>query len=91
MWQVEYSDIAEKDLQGLDKPIRLRILKFFGERVTQHENPKELAEPLSGALRGLWRFRVGDYRAVCDIQGGKLVVLVLQIGHRGKIYRKNAT
>jgi mRNA interferase RelE/StbE len=87
MWSVEYSNIAEAEILQLDKPVRERILKFFRERVTNHPEPTTLAEPLSGILRGLWRFRVGDYRAICDIKGDKLVVLVLQVGHRSEIYK----
>lgn len=87
MWQVEYTDLAEADILALDKPIRKRILQFFRDRVPTHPDPKQIAEPLSGALRGLWRFRVGDYRAICDIQGDRLIVLVLEVGHRGDIYR----
>ncbi|WP_158822990.1 type II toxin-antitoxin system RelE/ParE family toxin [Granulicella sp. S156] len=87
MWRVEYSDLAEKDLLRLNKPERERILKFFRERVSNHPTPKSLAETLAGPLRGLWRFRIGDYRAICDIQEGKLVVLVLEVGHRGDVYR----
>ncbi len=87
MWRVEYSDIAEAGILALDKPIRDRILRYFRERVRAHPEPKKLAEPLSGLLRGLYRFRVGNYRAICDIQEDYLVVLVLEIGHRGDIYR----
>ncbi len=87
MWRVEYSDLAEADILSLDKPVRERLLKFFRERVPLHPDPKRMAEPLTGSLRGLWRFRVGDYRAICDIQEGHLVVLVVEVGNRGKIYR----
>jgi mRNA interferase RelE/StbE len=87
MWRVEYSDVAERALLRLDMPERRRILKFFAERVSAHPDPKELAETLSGMLRGLWRFRIGDYRAICDIQQDRLVVLVLEVGHRREVYR----
>jgi len=87
MWRVEYSDLAAANILRLNKPERERILKFFRERVPNHPDPKQLAETLSGPLRGLWRFRVGNYRAICDIQEGKLVVLVLEVGHRGDVYR----
>ena len=87
MWRIEYDDIAEADILRLDKPIRERILKFFGLRVAQHPDPKALAETLAGPYRGLWRFRIGDYRAICDIQDNKLIVLVLEVGHRGDVYR----
>ena len=87
MWQVEYSDLSAEQILSLDKPLRERILRFFRERVQAHPEPKRLAEPLSGPLRGLYRFRVGDYRAICDIQETRLVVLVVEVGHRGEIYR----
>ena len=87
MWLVEYSDVAEANILALDKPVRDRILSYFRERVPGHPEPKRLAEPLSGLLRGLFRFRIGDYRAICDIQESRLVVLVLEVGHRGDIYR----
>lgn len=87
MWRIEYSDLAEANLLRLNKPERERILKFFRECVPNHPDPRHLAETLSGPLRGLWRFRVGNYRAICDIQEGKLVVLVLEVGHRGDVYR----
>lgn len=88
MWSVEYSDIVEDEILRLDKPMRDRVLKFSRERVASHPEPKTLAEPLSGNLRGLWRFRVGDYRAICDIRGDRLVVLVLQLGHRSEIHEQ---
>lgn len=87
MWLVEYSDIAEAGILALDKPIRQRILKFFRERILEHPDPKLLAEALRGTLRGLYRYRIGDYRAICDIQEDRLVVLVLEVGHREEIYR----
>lgn len=87
MWAVEYSNIAEEEILRLDKAVRKRILKFFRERVAVHPEPKNLADPLSGVLRGLWRFRIGDYRAICDIRGDKIVVLVLEVGHRSEIYK----
>jgi mRNA interferase RelE/StbE len=87
MWLVEYADSAAHEVLRLDKGVRTRILNYFRERVMTHPDPKLLAEPLSGPLRRLWRFRIGDYRAICDIQGEKLVVLVLQVGHRSEIYK----
>jgi mRNA interferase RelE/StbE len=89
VWQIEYTDIAERKILRLDKPIRLRILAFMRERVQPAEDPKTLAETLSGEFRGLWRFRVGDYRIICDIQSSVRVVEVQDIGHRSDVYRKS--
>ncbi len=88
MWRVEYTDIAESSLLKLDKPVRDRILAFFRDRIENAEDPKTLAESLSGELRGLYRYRVGDYRMICDIRKLVTVVLVLEVGHRSSIYRK---
>ena len=88
MWLIEYTDIAERAILKLDKPIRLRVLAFMRERVSSSRDPKVLAEPLYGEWRGLWRFRVGDYRIICDIQANIHVVEVQDVGHRGGIYRK---
>jgi mRNA interferase RelE/StbE len=87
VWRTEYTDVAARELLKLDKPVRERILTFLRERAEKLEDPKEIAEPLVGELRGLWRFRVGDYRIICDIRRDVLLILVLQIGHRKEVYR----
>jgi len=88
VWRIDYTDIAERAILRLDKPVRMRVLGFMRDRVMPAEDPKSLAEPLSGVLRGLWRFRVGDYRVICDIQTSIRVVQVQDVGHRSDVYRK---
>jgi mRNA interferase RelE/StbE len=51
------------------------------------DDPRSLGKALTGPLGGLWRYRVGDYRVICDIQDGALCVLVLQVGNRREVYR----
>ncbi len=70
----------------LDKPVRRRILKYMAEQVAPLEDPGSKAKKLTGPLKGLYRFRVGDYRVVCDIQRNRVVVLVLHAGHRKDVY-----
>jgi mRNA interferase RelE/StbE len=86
-WKVEYTDIAERTIEKLDQQVRKRINGFFRNRVANAEDPTLIAESLQGEFRGLWRFRIGDYRAICDIQRRQLLVLVLEVGHRKEIYR----
>ena len=50
------------------------------------ENPRIKGKALTSDLKGLWRYRVGDYRILADIQDDKIVILILDIGHRSKIY-----
>lgn len=49
--------------------------------------PASLASLSRVTLSGYWRYKVGDYRVICDIQDERLVVLVIDIGHRSKVYR----
>jgi mRNA interferase RelE/StbE len=87
-WKVELSVEAERELNRLDAQHAKRILKFLGERVGKLENPRSLGKPLQGSRLGeFWRYRVGDYRLICKIEDGRLLVLVLSIGHRKEIYR----
>jgi mRNA interferase RelE/StbE len=87
-WKLELSPGAKRDLAGIDKTIAIRILRFLTERAAEAENPRILAIPLQGPRnRGLWRFRIGDYRAIARIQNEVMTLLVVEIGHRGEVYR----
>jgi mRNA interferase RelE/StbE len=86
-WTVEIGDLAEKQLRKLDAPVRARILDYLSERIEGCKNPRHFGEPLKGNKAGWWRYRVGDYRIICQIQDQKVTVLVLAIGHRRDIYR----
>ena len=91
MWRIEFNELAEQALLNLDKPVRQRIIKFLRERVEISDDPTAIAERLSGELRGLWRFRVGDYRIIFDLDKVIRIVEVLDIGHRSRIYRKSGS
>jgi mRNA interferase RelE/StbE len=87
-WTIELRASAEKQLGRLAKRDAARIISFLEERLATRENPRELGDALKGhALGGYWRYRVGDYRIICDIQDQRLVVLVIEIGHRREVYR----
>jgi mRNA interferase RelE/StbE len=86
-WTVEVSGLAERQLKKLDPAVRRRILDWLEERIEGCKNPRHFGEALKGARAELWRYRVGDYRIICDIHDGRLVVLALAVGHRREIYR----
>ena len=86
-WKIEISLRAEKSLKRLDSGVRARILRFLKERIASANDPRELARPLKGEKGGLWRFRVGDYRIICDIRENQVRILVLTVGHRRDVYR----
>ena len=86
-WKVEYTESARGQLKKLDKQIARRILDFMDERIADSQNPRSNGTALTGAFGGLWRYRIGDYRIICDIQDETLRVLVLQVGNRREVYR----
>ena len=85
-WTVEFGAYAEKQLLKLDRSVQERLLDWLADRIEGCKNPRHFGEPLRGDLVGLWRYRVGDYRILCDVQDDRLVVLVLTVGHRREIY-----
>jgi mRNA interferase RelE/StbE len=87
-WTISYTETARKQLRKLDKAIARRILDFMDERVGPQADPRSTGAALTGPLLGAyWRYRVGDYRIICDIQDGALCVLVIEIGNRKEVYR----
>ncbi|MFZ0562027.1 MAG: type II toxin-antitoxin system RelE/ParE family toxin [Terriglobales bacterium] len=86
-WRVEISRTAEKQIKKLNRNAQEAIVRFLRERVLAAENPRLLGKPLHGDKGGLWRYRVGDYRLICDIQDELITVLVLRVGHRKDVYR----
>ncbi len=87
-WTVSISNIAERQLRKLDRPVQKRILDWLSDRIEGCKNPRHFGEPLKGDHAGLRRYRVGDYRILCEIQDQKIVVLVLTIGHRRLVYKR---
>lgn len=83
-----YTRTAKKQLARLDRPIQMQI-KGFLERLGASGNPRMSGKALVGDKAGLWRYRVGDYRIICDIQDDKILVTILRIAHRREVYRGN--
>lgn len=86
IWKVEFDDAAAKELRKLDRQAQKDILRYFRERIAVGEDPRRFGKPLTRELTGLWRYRVRDYRMICSIEDGALVVLVLRVGHRKDVY-----
>lgn len=88
IWTIEYHTLVQKEMRKLNPEIRWRIRAFLHERLAVLDDPRQTGSALQGSEIGnFWRYRVGDYRIICDIQDHKLVVLVVEIGHRREIYR----
>ena len=86
-WTVEWDDKARRELRKLNRSTQGDILRYFRERIMVDDDPRRLGKALKHELQGLWRYRIGDYRVVCQIQDEQLLVLALSVGHRRNIYR----
>ncbi len=87
-WRVELSPDAVRQLDKLDPQHTRRILKFLSSRLSKLDNPRSIGQALQGERFGeFWKYRVGDYRLICKIEHERIVILVLQIGHRREVYR----
>jgi len=86
-WTIEYTDAARRQLRKLDKPSARRILDYMDQRIAPLEDPRSQGKALHGPLGDLWRYRVGEYRIICDLQDWQLRVLVVRVGRRKDIYR----
>ena len=87
-WLIKFDDKAKKDLAAIDKAAAKRITKFLRERVSQLDDPRSIGEALKGSTLGaFWKYRVGDYRIISDIEDGALRILVVRIGNRREVYR----
>ena len=64
-----------------------RILRFLRERITTNDNPRQTGKALRGDMAGIWRYRVGDYRILCQLRDQELLVLVLAVGRRQDVYK----
>ncbi len=85
-WTVELSSGAERQLRKLDGATAKRLATYLQRLVEETNDPRERGKALTGPLAGLWRYRVGDYRLVCELVDQRLVVLVVRLGHRSRIY-----
>lgn len=85
-WKIEVSAKADKSLRKLDRQVARKIIAALAELV-ELDDPRSRGKVLAGNLAGLWRYRVGDYRLLCVIDDEVLVVLVVDVAHRSKVYR----
>ena len=88
-WKVELDEAAEHELDKLDPQVARRILSFLFDRVAKLDDPRSIGEALKGSKLGaFWKYRVGDYRIIADIEDSALRVLVVRVGNRREVYRK---
>jgi mRNA interferase RelE/StbE len=87
VWRVEFHRAAVRDLRKLGADGERRVLRYLRERIVGSEDPRRFGHGLTSDRKGLWRYRIGDYRIVAAIEDDRFVVLVVTIGHRREVYR----
>ncbi|MDR1265776.1 MAG: type II toxin-antitoxin system RelE/ParE family toxin [Propionibacteriaceae bacterium] len=86
-WSIRPTARFRRDLEGLDQPVRRRIVRELDE-IAHLADPRSRGKALVGAPRGRWRYRVGDYRVIVDLLDNELVILALTAGHRSGVYTR---
>lgn len=85
-YKVEFTERALKQLKKLDKHTSMLITAWLRKNLEGCENPRSHGKGLTSNRSGQWRYRIGDYRVIADIQDDRVLILVLSIGHRRDIY-----
>jgi mRNA interferase RelE/StbE len=86
-WKIQFEPRALKEFEKLDRSTQQRVLGFLSKQIAPSPDPRAKGKALTGEFKGLWRYRIGEYRLICDIRDKILVIMVLRIAHRKDIYR----
>lgn len=87
-YTVEYTAQAVKELKKLDKQNRALIIGWIEKNLVGCTDPRQHGKDLTANRSGQWRYRVGDYRLLAEIQDKKIVILILNVSHRSEIYKQ---
>lgn len=86
MYHVETTSRFDREMRKLDRYTQIMLKTWIVNNLEDCENPRRHGKSLTGNRNGQWRYRVGDYRIICEIQDKKLTILALSVGHRKNIY-----
>lgn len=85
-YKLKYSTQFSKDIKKLDITIKKQIYNYLAE-IVELDNPKLKGKPLMNNLKGLWRYRVNNYRIIVKINDNELTIIALKVGHRKEVYK----
>ena len=85
-YSLMYSKKAQKPLNKLDNSMKSKILKYIDQNLFDTDNPKKFGKALRYNLKGFWKYRVENYRIIVKIEENELLILIVQIDKRDKIY-----
>ena len=86
-WAIEYTPHANREFKKLDRQAYIKIRHYINETLLKTPYPRSLGHALSG-MRGIWKYRIGDYRLICEIHDHRLLIVAIHVGHRQNVYKK---
>ncbi|MBR1598904.1 MAG: type II toxin-antitoxin system RelE/ParE family toxin [Lachnospiraceae bacterium] len=86
MYHVEFTKNALKQLKKLDKPTAALIIGWIKKNLEGCDNPRVHGKGLTADRSGQWRYRVGDYRLIAEIDDDRIIILIVNVGHRRDVY-----
>ena len=87
-YKVEFKKSAVKQLKKLDKQTARLIKNWVIKNLVDTDDPFLHGKALTGNLKGIWRYRVGDYRLFAEMEDEKLVIIIFEVAHRREIYKQ---
>ena len=88
MYRIRTTDSFDKSFRKLDRSVQVMVKRWIDKHLSGTIDPRQQGKGLSSNFRGLWRYRIGDYRLLVEIEDEELVIIAIDIGHRSKIYAK---
>lgn len=86
-YQVEVTTRFEREFKKLDRYTQRMIKSWIDKNLVNCADPRQHGKSLTANRSGQWRYRIGDYRLICQIQDQELIILALSVGHRREIYQ----
>lgn len=78
----------DKAFKKLDRPIQIMLKEWIEKNLVDCDDSRRIGKALTGNLSDIWRYRIGNYRLLCKIDDGALIIFALNVGHRKDIYNK---
>jgi mRNA interferase RelE/StbE len=79
-WTISFTTTALKQLAKLDRTIAQLIVRFIEEKIAGSSDARRYGHALAGDQKGRWRYRIGDYRVICELRNNELFVIVVALG-----------
>ena len=86
-WKIKYLKSLQKEMRKIPQNEQQRIKEYLEKKILPSDNPRQFGKPLKGEHSNFWRYRVGNYRIICEIEDVSITILVIRVGHRKAIYR----